>query len=271
MMSARSSSQDKGRLPPSFVPVDKEMMDCAAWRAASCGARLLYIHLKRRWSFKKKNNGHVHISGREAEEELGSVRDSISRWFRELQHYGFVVMTEEGCLGVDGKGKAPHWRLTESEAPGGRNGNTWMLPTKDYLKWDGTKFRDDRGAVLREKNRKQNPGPQMKARVARKSRPPLARKSRPLHSASGPQMKAISDTPPGPQMRSILRFTTLLHPCARYQLPSDPFAVSLSATALFPPLKLDSGKNRAKISSKKPRRKRESVDAPALQPADMPW
>jgi hypothetical protein len=170
-------------------------------------------------------------------------------------------MTEEGCLGVDGKGKAPHWRLTEFEAPGGRGGNTWMLPTKDYLKWDGTKFRDDRGAVLREKNRKQNPGPQMKARVTRKSRPPLARKSRPLHSASGPQMKAISDTPPGPQMRSILRFTTLLHPCARYQLPSDRFAVSLTTASLFPSLKLEIAENRAKISSK-PRKPRERASPP---------
>ena len=32
-----------------------------------------------------------------------------------------------------------------------------MLPTKDYLKWDGTKFRDDQ---------KQNPGPESGARVA---------------------------------------------------------------------------------------------------------
>jgi hypothetical protein len=58
-------------------------------------------------------------------------------------------MTNGGGLGVDGKGKAPHWRLTEAEWSGGRNGNTWMLPTKDYLKWDGTKFQDNQGAVKR--------------------------------------------------------------------------------------------------------------------------
>jgi len=28
-----------------------------------------------------------------------------------------------------------------------------MLPTKDYLKWDGTIFRDDRGDVARAKER----------------------------------------------------------------------------------------------------------------------
>lgn len=145
-----SKRNDKGRLAP-FVPLDQEMLRSPAWRAMSYGARWLYVHLKRRWSFKQKNNGRIFLSQREAQEEMGggAHRDSISRWFRELQHYGFIVMTNAGSLGVDGKGKAPHWRLTELEAPGGRNGNTLMLPTKDYLKWNGAKFTDDRGAVER--------------------------------------------------------------------------------------------------------------------------
>jgi hypothetical protein len=113
--------------------------------------------------------------------DLDRDRDSISRWFRELQHYGFIVMTEPGSLGVDGKGRAPRWRVTEAEWPGGCNGNTWMLPTKDYLKWDGTKFRDDRGDVLRARKRKQNPGPERGAKVARKEGPGLARKEGSLH------------------------------------------------------------------------------------------
>jgi hypothetical protein len=175
-----SRGKDKGRLPP-FVPLDQEMMRSPAWRAMSYGARCLYVHLKWRWSFKQRNNGRIFLSQRDAQEEIGCTnRDSISRWFRELQHYGFIVMTSAGCLGVDGKGKAPHWRLTEEEWPGGRNGNTWMLPTKNYLKWNGTKFRDDRGAMKRERERKQNPGPQSEARVACKVRPGLAAKVRPL-------------------------------------------------------------------------------------------
>ena len=47
----------------------------------------------------------------------GSGFDEIGRWFRELQHYGFIVMTKLGCLGLDGKGKSPHWRLTEGRVP----------------------------------------------------------------------------------------------------------------------------------------------------------
>jgi hypothetical protein len=173
-------SKDKGRLPP-FVPLDVQMMTSPAWRATSFGARLLYIHLKRRWSFKQQNNGRLFLSHRDAQEEIGGNRDSISRWFRELQHYGFIVMTEPGNLGVDGKGRAPRWRVTEAEWPGGCNGNTWMLPTKDYLKWDGTKFQDDRGDVLRARKRKQNPGPEGGAKVAQKEGPGLARKEGSLH------------------------------------------------------------------------------------------
>jgi hypothetical protein len=87
---------DKGRLAP-FVPIDKEMMDSPAWRATSFGARCLYMSLKRRWSFKQKNNGRIFLSQRDAQEEMGCThRDSLSRWFHELIHYGFIVMTNGG-------------------------------------------------------------------------------------------------------------------------------------------------------------------------------
>jgi hypothetical protein len=198
---------DKGRLPP-FVPLDQEVMASPAWRATSFGARWLYVHLKRRWSFKQKNNGRIFLSQRDAQKEMGtSCRDSISRWFRELQHYGFIVMTDPGGLGVDGKGKAPHWQLTELEAPGGRNGSTWMLPTKDFLRWNGTMFRDDRGDVKRA-SKKRNPGPETWARVARKQGPGPARKQGPLHTATGPEIRAIPDDPPGPEIQAISRYTT---------------------------------------------------------------
>jgi hypothetical protein len=182
-----SRRKDKGRLAP-FVPLDLEVMSSPAWRATSFGARWLYVHLKRRWSFKQRNNGRLFLSQRDAQAEIGGNRDSISRWFCELQHYGFIVMTSAGGLSLDGKGKAPHWRLTELEAFGGHNGNTWMLPTKDFLKWEGTKFQDDRGDVRRARektesrpgNRGQG-GPETGAKAARKQGPGLVRKQGPVH------------------------------------------------------------------------------------------
>jgi hypothetical protein len=212
-----SKRKDKGRLAP-FVPLDQEVMSSPAWRATSHGARLLYVHLKRRWSFKQRNNGRIFLSHRDAQAEIGGNLDSVGRWFRELQHYGFIVMTEAGCLGSDGKGKAPRWRLTELEALGGRNGNTWMLPTKDFNRWDGTKFRDDRGAVKRERERKrrtvttdhekQNPVPQTGDRVSRKQGTGLSRKQGTVDGTSVPQRGDISDHPPVPQRGDRSRSTT---------------------------------------------------------------
>ena len=62
-------------------------------------------------------------------------------------------------------------------------------------------FVDERGAVKRKRVRKQKPGLQMQAKVARKPGPGLARKCGPLQAATGPQMQAISDEAGGPQMR----------------------------------------------------------------------
>jgi hypothetical protein len=74
------------------------------------------------------------------------------KWlFRELGYYGFIRMLSPGCLGVDGMGKAPHWRLTE-EWHGGQP------PTREFLNWDGEKYRKQKSLryYLR---KKQNPVP----------------------------------------------------------------------------------------------------------------
>ena len=59
----------------------------------------------------------------------------MARWYRELQHYGFIVKHREGYLGVDGRACAPRWRLTEL-------GYMHEPPTKDYLRWNGRPFED---------------------------------------------------------------------------------------------------------------------------------
>ena len=126
----------KGRLPP-FVPLLKDTVKTAAWKALSHGARSLYVTLKGRYNNRLQNA--VYVSTRDAEEELGqySTRRNVMRWFRELQHYGFIVMVSPAHHGVNGHGKAPHWRLTEE----------WYLgkaPTRDFLSWDGIPFTEKR-------------------------------------------------------------------------------------------------------------------------------
>jgi hypothetical protein len=54
----------------------------------------------------------------------GAPADGAHRW---------IVQTAPACLGSDGKGRASHWRLPEVETDD-------ALPTKDFLRWDGTRY-----------------------------------------------------------------------------------------------------------------------------------
>jgi hypothetical protein len=86
-------------------------MKTPAWLAMSNNAKVLYIALK---SHAPKDHNIAFLSRRNARREIGSGSNrAIDEWFDELQHYGFIVLHKHGCLGVEGEGKAPHWRLTE--------------------------------------------------------------------------------------------------------------------------------------------------------------
>ena len=122
----------KNRQPP-FVMLIKETLDAPAWRHMSHGARNLYIALKRRYHSDFKNNGKIYLSQRDAAKEVRGNLNSITRWFRELQYYGFIRMAAPGYLGVDGVGKAPRWRLTEV-------GYMRDPPSRDFMRWNGVRF-----------------------------------------------------------------------------------------------------------------------------------
>jgi hypothetical protein len=120
----------------------------------SHGAKSLYVALKRHYNTRMENA--VYLSTRVAAKELGSNRNAVCSWFAELQHYGFLVMTMPGHLGVEGKGQAPHFRLTEEDHAG-------QPPTREFLRWDGTKYR---------RLKKQNPGSESGTTLAPKVVPP---------------------------------------------------------------------------------------------------
>src|SRR5262245_27248813 len=132
----RMKRQDKGRLPP-FVALLKDTLASPAWKEMSHGARSLYVALKARYSSTLHNNGRIYLSQRSAGREIGSSANQITRWFRELQHFGFIVQTKGGCLGVNGKGMAPRWRLTEC-------GYHNDPPTRDFMRWSGQAFSSSR-------------------------------------------------------------------------------------------------------------------------------
>jgi hypothetical protein len=132
-----ASGMKKKTTLPKFVALFDETIDAPAWRALTPSARALYVALKRKLNYEKNNNGKIYLAHRSAARELGSNKDCIARWYRELQFYGFIIMTEYGGLGINGKGRAAKWRLTEWEYDD--KPATW-----DFLKWDGKKFKDGR-------------------------------------------------------------------------------------------------------------------------------
>jgi hypothetical protein len=114
-----------------FVAMLVPTLKSAAWREMSHGARSLHVALKMTYSRNRQNA--VYLSVREAAEQLGSNKDCVARWFRELQHYGFIRQITPAYHGV-GKGIAPHWRLTDEPYSG-------QPPTREFKNWDGQKFR----------------------------------------------------------------------------------------------------------------------------------
>src|SRR5262249_16435880 len=179
-----SRSRNKGRLPP-FVPVVKSTMNAPAWKELSHGARSLYVSLKSRYNTNLQNA--VYLSGRAAVKELGSHshRDYVRRWFRELEYYGFIRMVSPAHYGVNGHGKAPHYRMTEE----------WYLgkaPTRDFLNWDGVVFHEQKSlAHYQTKNRSR--GPYVRSTVDHMSGP-VADQTAPINGTRGPDERSISQS-----------------------------------------------------------------------------
>ena len=138
-----------GKIDGQFVPLLHATLDCPAWKVASHGARSLYVALKRR---HPRERNTAFISYRTAQKELTASPSKIREWFAELEHYGLIVLHQPGNLGVDGKGKAPHWRLTElGNTSRASADGVFDPPTREYLLWDGVvfdplPFRDKRGS-----------------------------------------------------------------------------------------------------------------------------
>jgi len=186
----------KHQYPP-FVMVTNQVLDSPAWRAMSHGARSLYVALRRRYSQNYKNNGRIFLSTRVARKELGSGLSEIGRWFQELQHYGFIVMMEPGCLGACGKGKAPRWRLTEvAYMRGSSSKGMEDMPTQDFLKWDGTPFSKHHAAGdhLKPKRTKRNPDPENRISAIQTTGSPAIQKAGSAKGTTDPENRIIQPT-----------------------------------------------------------------------------
>ena len=206
-MSRKDRSRDK--LPP-FVPLFRETLATPAYRELSFGARALFTALRARCF---RNNGRVYLSHRDAGEEMGhGSRNQIANWYRELAHYGFIVQTEAASLGVDGKGKATHWRITD--LPARKGNNELEPPTKDFLQWDGVVF-EPHVAPARRWNegkraelKKQNPGLHVGATVDYTLVPEVDCTFVPPSDGTGTDVQPISARCTGADVQPITRLAT---------------------------------------------------------------
>jgi hypothetical protein len=142
-------SKSRSVIDGPFSPLMLDTARTAAWQAMSATARVIYVTCLRarfRGDYAQNNNGKIYPSSRQIAAETGFNQKTAVRGLREIEHYGFAIETNPASLGVDGKGKAAHLRLTELPYMG-------EAPTRDYLSWDGTLFDDGRKKNRPRKNK----------------------------------------------------------------------------------------------------------------------
>jgi hypothetical protein len=148
-MSNRKKTNGKSVIDGPFSPQMESTSKTDAWKAMSAHTRVIYITSVRsrfRGDYDNNNNGKIHPSTRQIAAETGFNRKTCIRGMQELKHYRFTDETNPASLGVDGHGKAAHWRLTELPCMG-------EAPTRDYLSWDGTLFDDGKKKKRARKNK----------------------------------------------------------------------------------------------------------------------
>jgi hypothetical protein len=184
-------NQDKGRLPP-FIPMFKHTINSKAYVALSVGARCALFELTSMYSGNSQNP--VFLSARDGAKRLGACKDTVCKWLRELEHYGFIAVVRGAHLGVEGVGKATLYRLTDRAFAG-------KPATREFEAWDGVLFDPE----------KQNPV--RKTRTPRQKSSDIRNKAQlNLKRNNRPNPSDIRDGVGCPDSSDITRYTTPLSP-----------------------------------------------------------
>jgi hypothetical protein len=125
------SKRKSGKLPP-FVAMLRLTMKSPAWKVLSVGARATLLELTVNYNSNAQNS--VFLSERDGMKKLGvKSQNTVRKWMRELEYYGFIVKVKGHHLGVHGVGEAAHYRLTD-------RGYKEQAATYDFQNWDGVLF-----------------------------------------------------------------------------------------------------------------------------------
>jgi hypothetical protein len=113
----------------------------------SVGARALFMELQ--GEYFTDFEGYVFLSARDGAKRLRASKENVCAWFKELEHYGFIVKVRDAHLAGMGEGESAHYRLTDRYYHA-------QTPTRDFEKWDGVIFepqkRTDKRGAARLKN-----------------------------------------------------------------------------------------------------------------------
>lgn len=115
-----------------FTKMIRNMMDTPAWRALTSTAQALYPWVKMEWKGpQNNNNGRISLPVREAAQKMGCNMKTAARGFHDLQAKGFLILTEHGRMGVEGRGAPPTYEITELPPRGSDHSGAKRL----YLHW----------------------------------------------------------------------------------------------------------------------------------------
>ena len=133
-MTDRNQHNKKGRSKQpadKFVALRAGLRQSEAWRSLSFPARAVLIEVMA--GAHRANNGTLRRSIRFIADLAPCAPSTVQGALRELIDKGFIVRTQDGCLGQDWKGQAARWRITEIGTAAD------PMPTKDYLAWNSKK------------------------------------------------------------------------------------------------------------------------------------
>ncbi len=112
---------------PSFLKLDGWIFEHGAYRDLGLGSRALLWELIR--VYNGYNNGRLFLSHRLAAARLNCSRNTVARYYQELEAAGFLIKTRGHCLGPDGMGQSAHWALTHLPRDGMRAQNSFKYKT----------------------------------------------------------------------------------------------------------------------------------------------
>lgn len=124
--------------PEHWTKLLRSTGETLAWRALPLAAQAAYPWVKFEWKGPKaNNNGKIRLSVRQLADRMGCSINTAAKALQELQAKGFLVVTEQAVLGVDGEAKGPSFEITEVALPTSAKGE---YGRQLYKQWAGEDF-----------------------------------------------------------------------------------------------------------------------------------